>query len=57
MKTEADFLEEMERCARNGDEEIAHNLGDRIVSDALRHLGWYGLADAYDEARANWWYA
>lgn len=41
----------------NTDREDHHQDGDEIVSDALRTLGWSRLADAYDEAREDWWYS
>ena len=56
--TEQDYVDAMNTAAAaQGDREVAHGTGDQLVSAALRELGWSKLADAFDHAKKDWWYA
>ena len=40
-----------------GDPEIIHDRADSLLCAALRQLGGSDIADAFDEARKEFWYA
>ena len=49
---------EMQRLADHvGDRESDHLRADDLVCQALYHLGANELADAYDKAKKEYWYA
>lgn len=45
----------LEKCAANGDTEIAHIEADQALEEFVRELGFGDVADAYD--RVSKWYA
>ena len=54
--TENDFLQRWDvEVGGDGDTEAARGKADKIMSDALRSLGWTRLADAFDSMEK--WYA
>lgn len=49
---------ELQRIADHpGDNEIDHSRADDLVGQALYLLGAAEIADAFDEARKEFWYA
>lgn len=57
QKREAAAIDHLERLAALADPEAEHSAGDNIISEFLRDSGYADLANAFDEARANWWYS
>ncbi len=47
----------LEQAAIQSDAEGKHGGGDAFVAEVLRQHGFPLLAAAYDEERADWWYA
>ena len=57
-KNEQEYIDKIGALtSTEGDAEDWHIGGDKLVSQALRELGWGQLADAYDKAKEDWWYS
>lgn len=55
---EDEFLKRWQEIMKfKGDNETHHMEGDKLVVEALEHLGWTRLAAKWRESADHWWWA
>lgn len=53
--TKEEAIEELKKCQRSSDTEVAHSLADDVLCDLLESLGFGDVVEEYN--KINKWFA